>query len=268
VTGPARAEGTGFGVDIGGTGVKAAPVDLATGKLLADRLRIKTPHPATPEAVADVVADAVKQLGWTGPIGSTFPAVVKSGVTKTAANVDPGWVDADAAGIFGKRLGVPVTVVNDADAAGLAEARFGAAAGHRGVVLLLTLGTGIGSALLLDGQLVPNTELGHMEVNGGREAEKWASEIIREKKDLSWKEWAHRLSIVLQTMESLLWPDLIVLGGGVSKEPDKFVPLLDCRTPVVAATLANDAGIVGAALYDAETRGGRTAAPTTDNSGT
>jgi len=245
-----------LGVDVGGTGIKAAVVDLDTGAFVGDRFRRKTPHPATPAAVVDTIGEVVEHLGWHGPLGCTFPAVIKDGRALTAANVDRAWVDTDVAALVAARTGSPVTVVNDADAAGLAEARFGAAAGRGGVVLLLTLGTGIGSALLIDGRLVPNTELGHLEVDG-KEAEDRASDAAREKHDLSWAKYAARLSTVLQRMEALLWPDLIVLGGGISRDPTTFLPLLECRTHVVPATLANAAGIVGAALYDSEVRSRR-----------
>lgn len=255
-----------LGVDIGGSGIKAAPVDLDTGVLLRERVRQDTPHPATPEAVCDTVADVVRQLGWDRALGCTFPGVIKGGRARTAANVDRAWIDADVASLVSARTSSTVTVVNDADAAGLAEARWGAAKGVRGVVLLLTLGTGIGSALLLDGALVPNTELGHLEVEG-KEAEARAAAVVREREDLSWAHWARRLSQVLRTYEALLWPDLIVLGGGVSKRSEQWVPLLDVRTRVVPAALGNGAGIAGAALYDAETRSGSTPAPSTDTSG-
>ncbi len=249
-----------FGIDIGGTGVKGALVDLDTGKLIGDRFKVATPRPATPAAVSKVVGQVVSHFDWKGPVGATFPGVVKDGVVKTAANVDKSWIGMNAATLFGNTIGASVTVVNDADAAGLAEAKWGAAAAVRGVTLLLTLGTGIGSALLLDSTLIPNTELGHLGVRG-KEAEKRASEIVRENKKLSWKKWAGRLSEVLATYEMLLWPDLFVLGGGVSRDHDKFIPLLTCRTPVVPATLENDAGILGAAWYDEETRRASTPAP-------
>ncbi|MFZ4583867.1 MAG: polyphosphate--glucose phosphotransferase [Acidimicrobiia bacterium] len=242
-----------LGVDIGGSGVKAAPVDLLRGTFAAERFRISTPDPSTPQAVADVVAKLVEHFEWTGPIGTTFPAVVQNGAARTAANVDEGWVDCDVAALFTQSTGCDFTVVNDADAAGLAELEFGAAREQPGVVLLLTLGTGIGSALLVDGVLVPNTELGHLDVRG-KSAETRASDRVREDKDLGWEEWAERLSDVLREYERLLWPDLIVLGGGVSKKADKFIPLLDVRTPVVPAELRNEAGIVGAALASARQR--------------
>jgi polyphosphate glucokinase len=236
----------GFGVDIGGSGIKGAPVDLDKGALAADRLRVPTPQPSTPTAVAAVVADICRNFGWAGPLGCTFPAVVQNGIARTAANVDKAWTDADLAGLLGTVTGNSVTAMNDADAAGVAEMAFGAGRDRHGVVVMVTLGTGIGSALFVDGRLVPNTELGHLEVNG-HDAETRASDAARERDDLSWKEWAHRLQRYLRTLENLLWPDLIILGGGVSKKADKFVPLIDVRTPLVTAQLLNDAGIVGAA---------------------
>jgi len=238
-----------LGIDIGGTGIKGALVDTTTGAFTTDRLRIKTPHPATPEAVTAVVARIAAHFEWTGPTGATFPGVVKGGTIHTAANVDRAWIGTDAAAVFAQAIGAPVVVVNDADAAGQAEARFGHPQARQGVVLLLTLGTGIGSALVVDGELIPNTELGHLKMGSKQvDAEKLASELVRENEKLSWKKWAKRVSAYLTELEALLWPDLYVLGGGVSKEPDKFVPRLRCATPVVAAQLENRAGIVGAAL--------------------
>ena len=252
----------GLGVDVGGTGVKVAPVDLNAGTLAEQRLRILTPQPATPDAVAGVVAEGVQHFGWTGPLGVALPAVVLHGRTMTAANIDESWIGTDAAHLFSGRVPGAVAPVNDADAAGLAEVRFGAARDVKGVVLMLTLGTGIGSGLFLDGVLVPNTELGHLKVRG-KDAEDRASELVREHKGLSWHSWAKRLSEVLKDLERLLWPDLIVLGGGVSKEPEKFLPLLECRTTVVGAKLANDAGIVGAAVWADENLPRTTGAETT-----
>jgi polyphosphate glucokinase len=237
---------TRLGIDIGGTGIKAAPVDLATGTLLAPRERILTPKPATPAAVAEVVAQLARHFDWTGPIGAAFPAVVKGGLVHTAANVDESWVDADAGKVFSKAAGVPVTVVNDADAAGMAEVAFGAAKGRTDTVVMLTLGTGIGSAVFTNGQLVPNTELGHLKIRG-KDAELRASEIARERDGLSWKQWAKRLDEYLGHLEALLWPDLIVVGGGVSKQADKFLPRLKTTAEIVPARLLNEAGIVGAA---------------------
>ncbi len=238
-----------LGIDIGGTGIKGAMVDTATGKFTTDRLRIKTPHPATPDAVAAVVGEISQHFRWKGPIGATFPGVVKGGTIHTAANVDHAWLGLAAGRVFSKATGVPVAVVNDADAAGEAEARFGHPQGRTGVVLLLTLGTGIGSALVADGVLIPNTELGHLKMTAKQlDAEKLASELVREREKLSWRKWAKRVSRYLEALEVLFWPDLFVLGGGVSASADKFLPKLKCRTPVVAAQLENRAGIVGAAL--------------------
>jgi polyphosphate glucokinase len=237
-----------LGVDIGGTGMKAAPVDLSTGTLLAERVRLDTPHPSLPAALADVVHELVTRFSWTGPVGITFPGVVMDGVIKTAANVDKSWIDTDARELFGQATGQAVAVINDADAAGLAEMKFGAGAGQKGTVLVLTLGTGIGSALFIDGVLIPNTEFGHIEIRG-REAEKRASELAREEHDLSWGKWAGRVDEYLEHMEHLLSPQMFILGGGISKKSDKFLPrLTGLRATVVAATLHNDAGIVGAAM--------------------
>ena len=241
------AQEQGFGIDIGGSGIKGAPVDLQTGELAAERLRIPTPQPATPEAVADVVEEVISHFDWTGGIGCTFPAVVTHGVTRTAANVDHAWIGTDAEKLLRGSGGRDVLVVNDADAAGYAELAFGAAKGRRGVVLVVTLGTGIGSALINDGRLVPNTELGHLEIEG-HDAESRASDAARERDDLSWDKWAKRLQHYFETLEKLFSPDLIVVGGGVSKKSDKFLPLLELHTEIVPAGLKNEAGIVGAAL--------------------
>ena len=236
-----------LGIDIGGTGIKGAVVDTATGQFVVERLRIETPQPATPEAVSAVVARITEHFSWTGPVGCTFPGVVKHGVIRTAANVDHAWVELAAEDVFAQATGCPVTVVNDADAAGVAESLFGHEQARTGLVVLLTLGTGIGSAMMLDGELVPNTEFGHLKM-GKKDAEDRAAESVREREGLSWKGWAHRLGDYLRELESLLWPDLFVLGGGVSKKADKFIPHIRCSTPVVAARLLNQAGIVGAAL--------------------
>jgi len=237
-----------IGVDIGGTGIKGAPVDLAAGAMAAERVRIPTPQPATPEAVAAVVQELVTQLDTPGSIGITLPAVVQEGVVRTAANIDDSWIGTDAAALFHEATGRPVGVVNDADAAGIAEVRFGAGKGHSGVVLLVTLGTGIGSALFVDGTLVPNTELGHLPLHHG-DAEEWAAESVREGDDLSWKQWGHRLNDYMALVERLFWPKLIIIGGGVSKKSGKFLPFIDVSAEVVPAQLLNDAGIVGAALF-------------------
>ncbi|HEY5155509.1 MAG TPA: ROK family protein [Acidimicrobiales bacterium] len=238
-----------LGIDIGGTGIKGAVVDTATGEFTVERLRIDTPQPATPDAVSGVVSRITEHFAWTGPVGCTFPGVVKHGVIRTAANVDHAWIDLSAADVFAKATGCPVAVVNDADGAGEAEARFGHEQARVGVVVLLTLGTGIGSALVVDGELIPNTEFGHLKMGKKqRDAERLAAESVRESEDLGWKGWANRLSDYLRELEQLLWPDLFVLGGGVSKKADKFIPHIRCATPVVAAELLNQAGIVGAAL--------------------
>jgi polyphosphate glucokinase len=237
-----------LGIDIGGTGIKAAPVDTTKGTLLTERVKVETPHPAQPDAVAAVVAQHVKNFDWTGPVGLTFPGVVVNGVTTTAANLDPAWVGMDTRALLTKAAGVPVSLINDADAAGLAEMKFGAGSGHQGTVLMLTFGTGIGSALFRDGILVPNTEFGHIEIRG-RDAEKRASERAKELHDLSWGKWAGRVDEYLRHVEALTAPDLIIIGGGISRKADKFLPLLtSLRATVVPAAMQNDAGIVGAAL--------------------
>ncbi len=237
-----------FGIDIGGSGIKGAPVDLDDGgKLVAERHRVETPRPATPEAVAPVVAEVLAHFGWTGPIGCTFPAVIKDGVAHTAANVDKSWVGTDVAAVVAKSTGTATKVLNDADAAGVAEMAYGAGRDVEGVVVMVTLGTGIGSAVFLDGRLVPNTELGHLEIDG-HDAETRASDAARERDDLSWEKWARRVDHYLDRLDALLWPDLVILGGGVSKKSAKWLHLLDVRAPVVTAQLLNNAGIVGAAL--------------------
>jgi polyphosphate glucokinase len=236
-----------LGIDIGGTGIKGAPVDLERGELAGERYRIPTPDGGRPDDVAAVVAEIAAHFDTDGPIGVTFPAVIQRGVALTAANVDASWIGTDAAALFGAATGRRVVVVNDADAAGIAEMEHGAGKDHPGTVLLLTLGTGIGSALFVGGTLVPNTELGHLQVHG-REAEHRAAGKIREDGDLSWKHWSEELQKVLAAYEALLCPDLFIVGGGISKKSEKFFPHLDLRTQIVAAQLLNQAGIVGAAL--------------------
>jgi polyphosphate glucokinase len=235
------------GIDIGGSGIKGAPVDLAAGEFAAPRVRIPTPSPATPERVADVVAEVLAELDAPGPIGLTLPAVVRSGMVETASNIDEGWIGTNAVELFQRATARPVAVVNDADAAGLAEMCFGAGRTRSGVVAVITLGTGIGSAVFVDGTLVPNTELGHLPLHD-EAAENWAAESVREEDDLTWKRWAHRLQRYLELVERVLWPELIIIGGGVSKKSDKFLPRIHIRTELVPAELHNDAGIVGAAL--------------------
>ncbi|GAA4783558.1 polyphosphate--glucose phosphotransferase [Streptomyces ziwulingensis] len=243
-----------FGVDIGGSGIKGAPVDLDRGDLAQERCKVLTPHPATPDGVADGVKQVVEHFGWTGAVGLTFPGVVTDGATvRTAANVDKGWIDRDARALFSDRLGgLPVTVVNDADAAGVAEMRFGAGRGRRGTVIMLTFGTGIGSALFVDGTLVPNTELGHLELDG-HDAEKRASSKVKEDHDMSWEHWAHRVTKYLAHVEMLFSPELFVIGGGVSRKAAKFLPHIEgIRAEIVPAELQNNAGIVGAAMHASE----------------
>ena len=237
-----------MGIDIGGTGIKGAPVDTDAGALLSERVRLLTPQPSEPQAVITVVREVLEQFPDTdGPVGITFPGVVTDGIVRTAANVDKHWVDLDADALFTATLGRPVTMVNDADAAGAAEMRFGAGRGHRGTVLMLTFGTGIGSALFVDGTLLPNTELGHLELDG-HEVEHRASAVARETHDLSWEKWAGRVQAYLRHVEMLFSPSLIIIGGGISKKPEKFFPHLKIRTDLVPAKLHNDAGIVGAAM--------------------
>jgi polyphosphate glucokinase len=236
-----------LGIDIGGTGIKAAPVDLATGTLVAERIKIATPQPALPDAIADVLRDLVKEFSWTGPAGITFPGVVVGGTTLTAHNLDPAWVGLDARALFAKATGLDVRVLNDADAAGVAEMKFGAGAGEPGTVVMLTFGTGIGSALFHDGILVPNTEFGHIEIHG-QDAETRASQRAKELQDLSWGKWAGRVDDYMDHLEAVLAPDLFIVGGGISRKADKFLPLLTLRARVVAAAMHNDAGIVGAAM--------------------
>jgi len=236
-----------FGIDIGGSGIKGAPVDTTFGELLAERVRIKTPRPATPEAIVETAVEVVSEAGWRGPVGCGFPAVVKGGVVQTAANVDKAAIGFDLRSALERGLGTQVSVVNDADAAGLAEMRWGAGRERDGVVLMLTLGTGIGTSLFMDGRLVPNTELGHIEVRG-KDAEHRAADSARKRDDLNWGEYAKRLDEYLHKIEDLLWPDLIVVGGGISKKSEKFFPHLTTRTKVVRAEMQNNAGIAGAAL--------------------
>ncbi|QHA06567.1 ROK family protein [Streptomyces broussonetiae] len=243
-----------FGVDIGGSGIKGAPVDLDRGALAQERCKVLTPHPATPDGVADGVKQVVDHFGWTGPVGLTFPGVVTGGaMVRTAANVDKSWVDTDAGALFGGRLGgLPVTVLNDADAAGVAEMRFGAGRDRGGTVILLTFGTGIGSAVFVDGVLLPNTELGHLELSG-HDAETRASSKAKEDHDLTWEHWARRVQKYLAHVEMLFSPELFIIGGGVSRKADKFLHFIEgIRAEIVPAQLQNDAGIVGAAMSAAE----------------
>ena len=235
-----------IGVDVGGSGIKAAVVDVSTGTANG-RVRLVTPQPATPDAVAATVTEVIAQLDAPGPIGCTLPAVVVGGTVRTAAHIDESWIGTHAAAVIGRATGRHCTVLNDADAAGLAEARFGAARARRGVVIMVTVGTGIGTALLNDGALVPNSELGHIEVRG-KVADAWASDARREEKHLTWHQWAERFNAYLAQLHAVLWPELIVVGGGVAKKADAFVDQLDPGCEVRIAELGNLAGIVGAAL--------------------
>jgi len=241
-----------LGIDIGGSGIKGAPVKVKRGALSAERYRIPTPQPSTPDAVADTVAKIVKHFRWKGPVGCTFPSVVKRGIVYSAANVDKSWIGLNGRKLLQKKTGCPVLLLNDADAAGIAEMTFGAGKDRMGVVFVLTFGTGIGSAVFVNGALMPNTELGHMRMisrsRGIVEAEHYASDRIRKEERLSWKRWAARVNEYLSLMEALFSPDLFIIGGGVSKKHDKFLPLLKSRADVVPAQLLNEAGIVGAAL--------------------
>lgn len=242
-----------FGVDIGGSGIKGAPVDLDRGDLTEERHKVLTPQPSTPDAVVDGVCEVVRHFGWTGPVGATFPGVITNGTARTAANVDKSWIGTDIQKLVSERLdGTKVTVLNDADAAGVAEMHFGAGRGRTGTVILLTLGTGIGSALFTGGRLVPNTELGHLELRG-HDAEKKASSKAREDEDLSWEHWARRVQRYLAHVEMLFSPELFIIGGGVSRKSQKFLPLIEgISAEIVPAQLQNNAGIVGAAMAAAE----------------
>lgn len=238
----------GFGIDVGGSGIKGARVDLDTGEFIGDRIKILTPKPATPQAVAETINSILKQAEWDGSVGITLPSVVREQKALTAANIDPSWIDCDLQALMSEHLGErEVSVLNDADAAGLAEARFGNPQAREGAVILLTLGTGIGSAYLIDGTLVPNTEFGHMIIDG-KEAEHFASSAAKEREELSFSKWAKRVSKVLNEYERLFWPSLFIVGGGISRKSEKWVPKLEVETPVVPAELRNRAGIVGAAM--------------------
>lgn len=240
-----------LGIDIGGTGVKGAVVDTTTGKLVRERLRLLTPQPATPKALCRTVSEVVSHFEWSGPVGCGFPGIIRRGLVRSAAHVSRKWLDNNVKEIFDEATGCSFRVLNDADVAGLAEVRFGAGKDEAGVVLLLTLGTGIGSALFIDGTLVPNTEFGHVELKG-HDAEFWAAESVRKKRKLSWKKWASQVNLYLRAMEFYLSPDLIIVGGGASRKHEKFLPQLELDTRIVPAQLRNEAGIVGAAVAGAE----------------
>lgn len=236
-----------LGIDIGGSGIKGAPVDTKTGELLAPRYRIPTPQPSEPNAVAAVVGEVVRHFAWNGPVGCTFPAIVQNGIVYSAANVERSWIGADGKTLLEQATGCPIVLLNDADAAGIAEMTFGAGKGHNGVVMILTFGTGVGSAIFTEGKLLPNTELGHLVIRG-RDAEERASERAREEHEWGWKAWAKRVNEYLAYIEALFSPDLFIFGGGISKSHKEFFYLLETRAPLVPAALFNEAGIVGAAL--------------------
>lgn len=235
-----------LGIDFGGSGIKGAPVNIQTGTLSAPRFRVPTPVPSKPDPVAEAVAEITRHFDWNGPIGITIPAVVRRGVVYTAANIHKKWIGTDAVALVSHATGCPTYAMNDADAAGLAEMTFGAGRGRNGVVMIITIGTGLGTALFTDGHLLPNTELGHIEVEG-QDAELIASDATRKRENLSWKKWAKRLNIYLGKLEALFSPDLMILGGGVSKEAENFIPLLRLNAEVVPAQLRNEAGIIGVA---------------------
>ncbi len=236
-----------LGIDVGASGIKGAPVNTDAGELLAPRFRVATPQPSKPQAVAESIAQITEYFSWKGVTGCGFPSAMRQGVVMTAANIHKSWVGVNAEQLFSEASGCPTRVINDADAAGLAEITFGAGRGHRGVVLVVTIGTGLGTAMFVDGRLVPNMELGHIEIDG-QDAETRASDAARKREGLSWKKWAKRFNIYLNTLEKLLWPDLIILGGGSSKDYEKFMPYLQLQAEVITAQFFNEAGIVGAAL--------------------
>ena len=238
-----------LGIDVGGTGIKSAIVETSTGELVSELHRIDTPRPATPKAVGEALKEVLAHHRWKGPVGMGFPAAIQHGIARTASNIDKSFIGLPIAEYFTKQTGSTFYLANDADVAGMAEMRFGAGKDNDGVVLIITIGTGLGTALFSEGHLLPNTELGHVYLENGHEAERYASEAVRVTKDLKWKDWGERLNLYLCTMENLLWPDLIVLGGGVSEKLHKFSPMITTKAPVVAASFLNQAGIVGAALF-------------------
>lgn len=237
-----------LGIDVGGSGIKGAIVNCSSGKLLSERIRIATPNPSDPENISNTIAEMARNLNYKGPVGVGFPAVVKQGTVYTAANIDKSFIGINYEEYLGKKLGLPVRVINDADAAGMAEIKFGAGKDLNGLVILITIGTGIGSVLVNKGKLIPNTELGHIFLSENREAEKYASDAVRKNENLNWTTWAGRINEYLMYLENLFWPDLFIIGGGVSKHYKEFLPHLTLRTPFVPAQLLNNAGIIGAAL--------------------
>lgn len=236
-----------LGIDIGGSGIKGAPVNIKNGRILKERFRLETPEPSSPKAIAEAVVQVVKHFKWKGPVGCGFPGVIQRGFVRTAANVDKSWIDTNINKLLSDATGLPVYAINDADAAGLAEMKFGSGKDKKGVVLLLTVGTGIGTVLFSNGKLVPNLEMGHIELHG-MDAEKQCSDAVRKDLDLTWEEWAKKFNEYLLAIHALLWPDLIILGGGASKKTDKFLDLLKVKAKIVPAKLLNEAGLVGAAI--------------------
>ena len=241
-----------FGIDVGGTGIKAGLVEPSNGSLLNERVCVLTPRPANPESIAREIKKLCAQADWKGSVGVGFPAAIQRGKVRTAANIDPSFIGLDIDDYFSNYCQQTVHVINDADAAGLAEVRLGAGKDQRGVVLVITIGTGLGTALFSEGHLLPNSELGHVFLSNGQEAEKCASEAVRVSQNLSWQEWGGRFNDYLVMMEKLVWPDLIILGGGVSAKLSKYAPMMTIKTPVIAASFLNRAGIVGAALFAEE----------------
>jgi len=238
-----------LGVDIGGSGIKGAIVDTVKGELVTERYRIETPQPATPEAIAAALAQLVIHFNWHGPVGCGFPAAIQHGIARSAANISSSFIGTHIDKLFSEATKCPCYSLNDADAAGMAEIHFGEGAGHAGVVLLITIGTGLGTVFFIDGKLLPNTELGHLYLKNGKKAENYASDAVRKNEDLDWKRWGNRFNKYLTMMEKLFWPDLIILGGGASKQFDKFKEQITVEAPVKPAAFLNQAGIVGAALY-------------------
>ncbi len=237
-----------LGIDFGGSGIKGAPVHVSKGKLLEERYRIPTPNPSSPEKVGEVISEIVSHFNWKGNIGIAFPAAVVNGVIKTASNIDKSWINLNANEYFTEITGRPTCVVNDADAAGIAEMKFGAGEGFKGSVILITVGTGIGTVLFTRGKLVPNTELGHIFLENGMDAEDYAADSVRKKEELSWEDWAKRFNTYLKTIEKLFYPELIIIGGGMSKKQEKFEQFLTVESQIVMAETRNEAGIIGAAI--------------------
>lgn len=237
-----------LGIDFGGSGIKGAPVDTKTGKLIGERFRIPTPSPSTPKKVVEVILKIADHFNWKGPIGLAFPAVVLNGIVKTASNIDQSWIGTNVAKLIIEKTGLPAYVVNDADAAGMAEMKFGTGKGKKGSIVLITVGTGIGTVFFTRGKLVPNTELGHVFLNSGMEAEDFTSDAVRKRENLSWELWAKRFDVYLHEIEKLFWPELIIIGGGVSKKKELFIDHLTVETKIVMAKSKNEAGIIGAAL--------------------